>query len=140
MHDERQPYEVEVPSDTLRNRLHRMPPLITDGLWPPQVEAIVNLWQSLAADRLLALIQMATGSGKTFAAVNVIYRFVATPHNRLPRQTKSPLAQSYLVHNATKSLACTFRRRAACPKPVLNPRFHVVLLSSKARYRTGSGV
>jgi type I restriction enzyme R subunit len=62
--------------DTLRARLGIMPPLIHDGLRQCQVEAIVNLEDSLAQDRPRALIQMATGSGKTFAAVTLAYRLV----------------------------------------------------------------
>ena len=61
---------------TLRARLRRMPPLKTEGLWPAQITAITNLEQSLAEDRPRALIQMATGSGKTFTAINFIYRLI----------------------------------------------------------------
>lgn len=46
------------------------------GLWPAQHTAVVNLERSLAANRPRALIQMATGSGKTFTAANVAYRLV----------------------------------------------------------------
>ena len=46
------------------------------GLWPAQAEAIVNLERSFAADRPRALVQMATGSGKTFTAVNFVYRLI----------------------------------------------------------------
>ncbi|MCB0253492.1 MAG: DEAD/DEAH box helicase family protein, partial [Anaerolineae bacterium] len=60
----------------LRARLQQLPPLITTGLWPAQIEAVTNLEQSLAANRPRALIQMATGSGKTFTAVTAIYRLV----------------------------------------------------------------
>ncbi len=60
----------------LRGRLRTMPPLITTGLWDAQIEAIENLEQSLAQDRPRALIQMATGSGKTFTAVSFIYRLI----------------------------------------------------------------
>ncbi len=59
-----------------RNRLRSLPPLITDNLWPPQTKAIARLEESLAANRPRALIQMATGSGKTFMAVNSVYRLV----------------------------------------------------------------
>jgi type I restriction enzyme R subunit len=59
---------------TLRARLRRMPELITHGLRPNQVEAITSLEQSLAADRPRALIQMATGAGKTYTVVNASYR------------------------------------------------------------------
>ncbi|MBI5963093.1 MAG: DEAD/DEAH box helicase family protein [Chloroflexi bacterium] len=64
---------------TLRGRLKDMPtqfPLITTGLWGAQVEAINNLEKSLAENRPRALIQMATGSGKTFTAVSFVYRLI----------------------------------------------------------------
>ncbi|HEU4321911.1 MAG TPA: DEAD/DEAH box helicase family protein [Roseiflexaceae bacterium] len=61
---------------SLRARLQALPPLLTGGLWPAQVEAITNLEASLAHDRPRALIQMATGSGKTFTAVSQIYRLI----------------------------------------------------------------
>jgi type I restriction enzyme R subunit len=61
---------------TLRSRLKQLPPLKTEGLWPAQITAITNLEQSLAEDRPRALIQMATGSGKTFTAINFIYRLI----------------------------------------------------------------
>jgi type I restriction enzyme R subunit len=61
---------------TLRTRLQRLPPLITTGLWPPQIRAVTNLEHSLAEDRPRALIQMATGSGKTFTAITSVYRLI----------------------------------------------------------------
>ncbi|MHB8481688.1 MAG: type I restriction endonuclease subunit R [Nitrospiria bacterium] len=61
---------------TLRKLLCQMPPLITSGLWPAQIKAISNLEESLADDRPRALIQMATGSGKTFTAISSIYRLI----------------------------------------------------------------
>ena len=45
-------------------------------LWRVQIESIQNLETSLAANRPRALIQMATGSGKTFTAVNFCYRLI----------------------------------------------------------------
>src|SRR5438874_11472088 len=39
-------------------------------------EAIRNLEKSLAANKRRALIQMATGSGKTYTAVNFVYRLI----------------------------------------------------------------
>ncbi len=65
--------------DTLRGRLAEMPvdhPLASTQLWSAQVEAITNLEKSFAADRPRALVQMATGSGKTFTAVNFVYRLI----------------------------------------------------------------
>jgi type I restriction enzyme R subunit len=61
---------------SFRARLRRMPPLMTGNLWSAQVEAITNLERSLCEDRPRALIQMATGSGKTFTAVSFIYRLI----------------------------------------------------------------
>lgn len=61
---------------TLRERLRHLPPIENQKLWPPQIEAIANLEVSLAHNRPRALIQMATGSGKTFTAVNFVYRLI----------------------------------------------------------------
>ena len=46
------------------------------GLWPAQAEAIRNLEVSFKDNRPRALIQMATGAGKTFTAANVCYRLL----------------------------------------------------------------
>jgi type I restriction enzyme R subunit len=63
-------------AETLRRRLQQMPPLLTAGLRGCQIEAIENLETSLAADHPRSLIQMATGSGKTFTACNFSYRLI----------------------------------------------------------------
>jgi type I restriction enzyme, R subunit len=64
----------EVP--TFRARLRWMPELDETGLWPVQAEAVRNTELSLREDRPRALIQMATGAGKTFAAANLCYRLI----------------------------------------------------------------
>jgi type I restriction enzyme, R subunit len=61
---------------TLRARLRAMPPIELPGLWPNKVRAIANLEKSLFDDRPRALIQMATGTGKTLLAVTEIYRLI----------------------------------------------------------------
>jgi type I restriction enzyme R subunit len=61
---------------TVRRRLRSMPPLIETGLWPAQIKAVKNLERSMAEDRPRALIQMATGSGKTYTAITSIYRLI----------------------------------------------------------------
>lgn len=61
---------------TLRARLTSMPPLKVEGLWPIQARAVSNLEASLAKNHPRSLVQMATGSGKTFAAVTAAYRLV----------------------------------------------------------------
>lgn len=65
---------------TFLTRLRTMPPLATEWgdfkLWPAQIQAIRNLEASLAQNKPRALIQMATGSGKTFTAISFIYRLI----------------------------------------------------------------
>ncbi len=63
-------------TSTFRGKVQTMPPLVTNGLWPAQITAIQNLDRSLTEDRPRALIQMATGSGKTVTAVTAIYRLI----------------------------------------------------------------
>jgi type I restriction enzyme R subunit len=53
-----------------------MPPLERGTLYLNQIEAVTNLERSLKRNRPRALIQMATGSGKTIAAITAIYRLV----------------------------------------------------------------
>ena len=60
----------------LRQLLREMPPLDVGQLWKVQVQSITNLDKSLAENRPRALVQMATGSGKTFTAVNFCYRLI----------------------------------------------------------------
>lgn len=58
------------------------------SLWPNQNEAIGRLEQSLAEDRPRALLQMATGTGRTHFAVTSLYRLIklvgASPRTRPP--------------------------------------------------------
>src|SRR5213079_497442 len=69
-----------VQSETqLNTRLANLPTtdqMPTSNLWSAQIEAIRNLEKSLAANKRRALIQMATGSGKTYTAVNFVYRLI----------------------------------------------------------------
>src|SRR5205085_6762380 len=61
---------------TLRARLRAMPPVDLPGLWLNKVQAVANIEKSLFDDRPRALIQMATGSGKTLLAITSIYRLI----------------------------------------------------------------
>lgn len=63
-------------SKTLRARLHDIPVLPEDGLRDCQITAINNLEKSFKDQRPKALIQMATGSGKTFTAITAVYRLL----------------------------------------------------------------
>jgi len=70
----------ETRPSTLRGRISTLPPLEREqaytGLYPNQIEAITGLERSLRKDKPRALIQMATGSGKTRMAVTAIYRLI----------------------------------------------------------------
>ncbi len=61
---------------SLRGRLLDLPGLNETGLRPAQINAIKNLEESFKNNRPRALIQMATGSGKTFTAATFIYRLL----------------------------------------------------------------
>jgi type I restriction enzyme, R subunit len=60
----------------LRKVLTEMPKLEDPKLWRVQFDAVTNLEKSLAQNRPRSLIQMATGSGKTFTAISEIYRLI----------------------------------------------------------------
>ena len=92
---------------TFLARVRRMPELVTawgdHKLWPAQITAIRNLEASLAQNKPRALIQMATGSGKTFTAISFIYRLIKfagarrvlflVDRGNLGRQTKKEFDQ-----------------------------------------------
>jgi len=63
-------------SKTLRARLKEIPKRNYGDLWDCQLKCITNLEDSFAKNNPRALIQMATGSGKTFVAVTSIYRLI----------------------------------------------------------------
>jgi len=89
--------------DTLRDRLKGLPPLIKTGLRDCQTEAIENLEKSFADSRQKALIQMASGGGKTFTAVSFVYRLIKfakarrvlflVDRSNLGRQTRNEFQQ-----------------------------------------------
>ena len=61
---------------TIRNRMKQFPDFDTTGFRKCQITAIENLEQSFAANKPKALIQMATGAGKTFTAITAVYRLL----------------------------------------------------------------
>lgn len=61
---------------SLRGRLQDLPTLDPTGLRPAQIIAIEKLEDSFKKNRPKALIQMATGAGKTFTAATFIYRLL----------------------------------------------------------------
>lgn len=66
-------FEEEI---TLRGRLQYMPILDKEGLRPAQIKAIENLEDSFKNNKPRALIQMATGAGKTYTACTFVYRLL----------------------------------------------------------------
>ena len=62
--------------DTLRERMRHFPPIDPTGLRACQFGAITKLEESFGQGRPRALVQMATGSGKTFTAITAIYRLL----------------------------------------------------------------
>jgi len=61
---------------SLRARLRAMPSVGRAFLFPKQLQAVINLEHSLFRNRPRALVQMATGSGKTIMAVTAAYRLI----------------------------------------------------------------
>ncbi len=61
---------------SFRARLQDLPALDPNGLRECQIKAINNLEASLKADKPRALVQMATGSGKTYTAITEVYRLL----------------------------------------------------------------
>jgi type I restriction enzyme R subunit len=64
------------PAKSLRTQLQGLPALDPAGLRECQIEAITHLEASLKDARPRALIQMATGSGKTLTAITSVYRLL----------------------------------------------------------------
>ena len=63
-------------TDTIRNNMKRFPEFDPTGFRKCQITAIENLDASFADNRPKALVQMATGAGKTFTAITAAYRLL----------------------------------------------------------------
>lgn len=63
-------------TNTLRNDLKIFPEFKTTGFRKCQIDAIKNLEKSFSLNKPKALIQMATGAGKTYTAITSIYRLL----------------------------------------------------------------
>lgn len=62
--------------DTVRNNMKHFPALDETGFRKCQITAIHNLDRSFSENRPRALVQMATGAGKTFTAITAVYRLL----------------------------------------------------------------
>ena len=67
---------VKGKKENLRFKLAKNPQYENKGLWHVQKKAITGVKESLVLGKPKALIQMATGSGKTFVAVNLCYYLI----------------------------------------------------------------
>ena len=63
-------------ADTVRNNMKHFPEFDPTGFRKCQIVAIENLDKSFADNRPKALVQMATGAGKTFTAITAAYRLL----------------------------------------------------------------
>ncbi|WP_295093306.1 DEAD/DEAH box helicase family protein, partial [Ruminococcus sp.] len=63
-------------NDTIRNNMKRFPEFDGTGFRDCQITAIKNLDISLSENKPRALVQMATGAGKTFTAITAAYRML----------------------------------------------------------------
>ncbi|CAG1771405.1 hypothetical protein BAC3_01790, partial [uncultured bacterium] len=61
---------------TFLTRMQNLPALKQENLWTAQIKAVLGLETSLKNNQPRALVQMATGSGKTFTAINLCYRLI----------------------------------------------------------------
>lgn len=94
--------------DTLRARLRAMPddhPLVSAGMRRCQIDAIDRLEESFATNHPRALIQMATGSGKTYAACAFVYRLIKYPLHQSPHGVRR-------AQHASRVVVCVHRRSA----------------------------
>lgn len=67
---------LEQGKKTIRNNMKNFPPFAITGFRKCQINAINNLDISFSENRPKALVQMATGAGKTFTAITAAYRLL----------------------------------------------------------------
>ncbi|WP_262391785.1 DEAD/DEAH box helicase family protein [Nocardiopsis sp. CNR-923] len=111
--------EEDRQAPTLRARLRRLPRTFLDNrpLRPAQERAIKGLETSLAKDDPRALIQMATGAGKTYTVVAESYRLIKhararrilflVDRNNLGRQAQTEFSNYRPPTTAASSPSCT---------------------------------
>jgi type I restriction enzyme R subunit len=131
--------------NTLRKRLQQFPALDLTGLRKCQERAIKNLELSFAAGRPKALVQMATGSGKTYTAITSVYRllkfakakrilFLVDTKN-LGEQAEPPMT---INENSPNSTACSASPQISliAPARFASARFSGCIQSLKAKILT----
>ena len=107
--------DPQAPTYRAKLRL-RLPELITEGLRPAQIDAVRGLEKSLTSGYERALIQMATGAGKTYAAATFSYRLLRyakaervlflVDRNNLGNQARSEFETIRLLKTGRSSPGC----------------------------------
>ena len=126
----------------VRDALRELPQLDESRLWSVQARAIRNLEDSFADGHPRALIQMATGSGKTFTAVNVAYRLLRfsgakrilflVDRSNLGRQTEDEFANFTPPDDSRKFPTLYTVQRLATNS--INPAANVVITTIQRLY------
>jgi len=116
---------------TLRQRLHNdLPELNTENLRKCQIDAIQGIEESLKAGKPRALLQMATGSGKTYTAVTEVYRLAKfakvkrvlflVDRGNLATNAKDEFEQ-FMAANSPNTTTSTSSAAPASPTPPRSP-------------------
>lgn len=127
---------------TFRGGLRHLPPLDRVGLRPAQFDAIVELEKSMAADRPRALVQMATGAGKTFMAAAQAYRLLKfadaqrvcflVDRGNLGRQTLREF-QTFVTPDTGRKFTDLYNVQLLTSNKI-NPAAHVVITTIQRLY------
>ena len=132
---------------SLRGKLKKIPPLPKEGLRQCQIDAIENLENSFKNSRQRSLIQMATGSGKTFMAVSFVYRLLKfanakrvlflVDRNTLGRQTYKEF-QQYVTPDDGRNFAELYNMQHMTSN-VLDPVSRVCITTIQRLYSMLTG-
>lgn len=127
---------------TIRGGLRHLPPLDRVGLRPAQFDAIVELEKSMAAHRPRALVQMATGAGKTFMAAAQTYRLLKfadaqrvcflVDRGNLGRQTLREF-QTFVTPDTGRKFTDLYNVQLLTSNKI-NPAAHVVITTIQRLY------
>lgn len=133
---------------TFRARLRGLPSHEIKGeLRAAQIEAITGLEQSLAQDMPRALIQMATGAGKTYTVVNETYRLLKhagakrvlflVDRNNLGKQAEAEFTRFITPDDGTPFTELYNVQRLT--SPVIASSTHVVVCTVQRMYKVLRG-
>jgi type I restriction enzyme R subunit len=133
--------------EQLRGLLRHMPALERTGLRPAQFDAINSLEVSLGQNRMRALIQMATGAGKTFTAASECYRLLKhgrsgrllflVDRGNLGRQTLREF-QTFVTPDTGRKFTDIYNVQLLA-SPTIDPAADVVITTIQRLYSILSG-